>query len=111
MTTPECGNTSPEVKFDTLSGLLVVKRAAGPQGQLLLQMSLPLAPATGTLPPSLTIELLHDGPSSIGGVQPTRCVYPLQHTTPSRCTICLFMTMTVGITASALCMSFVGVGG
>lgn len=69
----ECQNHSRSVKFETLSGLLVVKRAVDAQGQLLLQMSLPLAaPVQDTLPPSLTTELVHNGPSSIGGVRPSR---------------------------------------
>jgi hypothetical protein len=73
MRTAECSNPSPEVKFETLSGLLVVKRAVDPHGQLLLQMSLPLAPPTqDSLPPSLTTELVHIGPDSVGGVPPSK---------------------------------------
>lgn len=68
----ECGNTSPEIKFETLSGLLVVQRATTGSGELLLKMSLPLAPATDALPPSLTTQLDHNGPDSIGGVPPSR---------------------------------------
>jgi hypothetical protein len=71
----ECQNPGPEVKFETLSGLLVVKRSVDAQGQLLLQMSLPLAPPVqDSLPPSLTTELVHNGPPSIGGVPPSRWV-------------------------------------
>jgi hypothetical protein len=68
----ECQNPSPELHFNTLSGLLVVKRSVTADGQLLLQMSLPLAPPSTALPPSLKTELVHNGPALIGGVAPSR---------------------------------------
>lgn len=50
---PELGNASHTLHFDTLSGRLSVCRSTNAAGRPLLELSLPAAPPTDPLPPSL----------------------------------------------------------